>query len=83
MKPGRKRDNDVEALVQAYTPAQADPERVGCPTFEMLEAFLRGQLNRDQAEGLYEHLPHCRECLLELRTLRDIRREEGKTEDAE
>jgi hypothetical protein len=59
----------MEALVQAYIQCQANPDRVGCPTVQTLEAFLHSQLKRSVEERLYDHLPHCRECLLELKTL--------------
>lgn len=78
MKPGRKKGDDLAALVEAHMQSQANPERVGCPTLETLETFLRGKLNREVMEALYDHLPHCRECLLELKTLSDIRREKTR-----
>ena len=73
-----KRDATISALIRAYIQRQANPDRVGCPTMETLEASLRGQLGRDAADGFYDHLSHCRECLLELKTLRDIVREETR-----
>ena len=78
MKPGRKRDDDLAALVEAHMQSQANPERVGCPTLETLETFLRGKLNREVMEALYDHLPQCRECLIELKTLSHILREETR-----
>jgi hypothetical protein len=66
----------LEALLQGYIARQANPDRVGCSTIQTLDLILRGQLGRQAAEKVYDHLPHCRECLLELRTLRDIMREE-------
>ena len=70
MKRGKNRGGDLGALVAAYIQHQANPHRVGCPTLDELEAFLYGQLK--QSGWFYDHLSHCRECLLELKTLRNI-----------
>ena len=67
-----KEDDRMAALLQAYIQCLANTDRVGCPTFRRLEAFLRGRLKRDVAEEFSDHLTHCRECLLELKTLHDI-----------
>jgi hypothetical protein len=74
------RDDNIAALLQAYIQCQPNPDRIGCPTIQSLEAFLYGQIERD-AEGVYDHLPHCRECLQELKTLRDLTREERESEE--
>lgn len=74
-----KRNDPIAVLIRAYIHRQENPDRVGCPRFQRLEAFLRGQLKQEVAERLCDHLPHCRECLLEIRTLYDIaQRETGK-----
>ena len=70
------REDTLIALLQATIHRQANPDRVGCPTVQSLEAFLRGQVERGVAEGICDHLPQCRECLLELKTLREITWEE-------
>jgi len=69
-----KRNDNMAALLRAYLQRQANPDRVGCPAVQTLEAFPRGQLQRDVVEWLYDHLPHCRECLLELKVLHETMR---------
>lgn len=66
------RNGQMAALIRAYIQRQANPDRVGCPAVQTLEAFPLGQVQPDLAEWLYDHLPRCRECLLELKVLRDL-----------
>lgn len=73
-----KKENDLEALLQSYIQRQSNPDRIGCQSLDTLKAFLAGTVKPEMAEGLYDHLTHCRECLLELRTLRDMMREEKR-----
>ncbi|MBI3950331.1 MAG: GAF domain-containing protein [Acidobacteria bacterium] len=70
-----ERNDGLAVLLQTYIQGQANPHRVGCPTVPTLEAFLHGQLKPDVAESLHDHLRRCRECLLELKILRDIAHE--------
>jgi len=79
----KNREDTMAALLQANIQRQANPDRVGCPTVQSLEAFLRGQVERDAVEGICDHLPHCRECLLELKTLRDVMWEEIRESETE
>jgi len=61
------RTDSIAVLLRAYVQRQANPDRAGCPPVHSLEAFPGDQ----GAEGsLYDHLCHCRECLLELKMLR-------------
>jgi hypothetical protein len=71
-------DDNLAPLLQAHIHLQANPDRVDCPVLETLEAFFQGCLEEDATEGLYDHLSHCRECLLELKSLRDMAREEAQ-----
>lgn len=56
-------------LLLAHIQHQANPDRVGCPPLASLEAFLDGRLEWSSVVKVSEHLPHCRECLLELKAL--------------
>lgn len=66
----------MPSLLQSYIQRQANPDRTGCPAVRRLEALLQNHLQPAEIDGLYHHLVHCRECLLELKTLRDVLREE-------
>jgi len=70
------RDDNLTTLLRAHFQNQANPDRVGCPTLSSLEAFLYGQIERRIADEIGEHLPYCRECRLELKTLREMTWEE-------
>jgi hypothetical protein len=65
-------NNHLRVSLQAYLQTQTNPGRVGCPTFQSVAAFLWGHLHPLATERFGDHLPRCRECLVELRTLRDL-----------
>jgi anti-sigma factor RsiW len=68
------RDKNLAALLRIHIHKQENPHRVGCHQMETLEAFLQGRLQDDVTDELSEHLTHCRECMMELKALRDIAR---------
>jgi hypothetical protein len=80
VKRRMKRDDKLVLLLQAYIQRQANPERVGCPPAPRLASFARGQFKPTMAGELYEHLSHCRECLWDLKALRDGAGLENQTE---
>lgn len=57
-----------------------NPERIGCPSHEVLKSFVGRPSSVDLAELNDTHITRCRECILELRELR--RRREQKLEKA-
>lgn len=69
-------DRFAEQL-QVHLERQSNPDRVGCPTFAALEAFFQGKLRAGTLEQVTSHLVICKQCLLELRTIRDISGEES------
>ncbi len=80
MRRGTKRNDYLVVLLKAHMQKQANPDRVGCMALQDLEAWLGGKL-KQQTEGvIQEHVLHCRECWLELKTLRDIKREAQQEE---
>jgi hypothetical protein len=64
--------DDLKALLHAYICCQANPDRVNCPSTQTLESLFFGNIRPKEAEAIYEHLPRCRECLVELYALRDM-----------
>lgn len=65
----------LAALICAYIQRQANPDRVGCPPAQWLEALSGGQLQPEAESWLHDHLWHCRECLLELRVFHHLGRQ--------
>ena len=78
---GRDDENDTllferwEAHVIEKYP---NPERIGCPSHEVLESFVDKPATVSLAELKDTHITRCRECALELRELRRLREERLK-----
>ena len=49
--------------------ANPNPDRIGCPSREMLIALSRRE--RPIGDPAHEHVAHCSECFLELRLIQD------------
>lgn len=52
-----------------------NPERVGCPSHEILESFVEKPAAVSLADLKDTHITRCRECTLELKELRRLREE--------
>jgi hypothetical protein len=78
---GRDDENDTllferwEAHVIEKYP---NPDRIGCPSHEVLESFVDKPATVSLADLKDTHITRCRECALELRELRCLREERLK-----
>jgi Cell wall synthesis protein CwsA len=76
MKPLSKRDEErlIAAGRRYYSTAFPNPERVGCPGTEILEALSLRKLDRATAEKWDSHISQCSPCFNEYVALRESRR---------
>ena len=76
MKPLSKRDEErlIAAGRRYYSTAFPNPERVGCPGTEILEALSLRKLDRATAEKWDSHISQCSPCFNEYVALREGRR---------
>lgn len=77
------RDDENDTLLferwEAYVIEEyPNPERVGCPSHEVLESFVDKPAAVSLADLKDTHITRCRECTLELRELRRLREERLK-----
>jgi hypothetical protein len=73
MKPFSKRDEErlIEAGREYYSTAFPNPERVGCPERNVLEALARGKLDRATAKEWDSHMARCSPCFNDYVALRE------------
>jgi hypothetical protein len=75
MKPLSKRDEErlIAAGRRYYSTAFPNPERVGCPGTETLEALALSKLDRATAEKWDSHISQCSPCFNEYVALQESR----------
>jgi hypothetical protein len=58
-----------DAIDEVFGRANPNPERIGCPSREVLEALARRE--RPISDPAYDHLGECSPCYLEARALKE------------
>jgi hypothetical protein len=61
-------DNPIEAILLTAFP---NPERIGCPTPEMIKAMANQQIGRD--DPAWNHIWNCSPCFKDFKVIRDAR----------
>jgi hypothetical protein len=61
-------DNPIEAILLTAFP---NPERIGCPSAEMIKAMANQQIGRD--DPAWNHLWNCSPCFKDFKVVRDAR----------